>query len=786
MKQVFVNLLLLLTTVAAQSQSAPIGSWADYFPYDKAFAVAEGTNHIMCVTPSAAQVYIKEDNSIDRISKANGLSEINLTAMAYDATTGLFVIGYASGNIDLVNDVELEITNLSDIKRSSITANKTINHIMCFNGYAYLSTGFGIVVLNLAAKEVKDTYYLGPGNSYMNINGTIVGNDTIYATADNGLYRAWASNPFLNVATAWTKDLSLPAWLENTKLKQPFFVGGKLFVVRELPGYNQDTSYVRNGASWIVNPYFNGEVYTMWSNGAMIVMAGSTNATRFDNNFTYIEHIFDYTIPGPVDIRAACYSVSLANFIIADHFHGMIRCPNSFNTTLLRLSGPVSLASRRVAAGKNYVWVAPGTVLGTIYANTFNKDYISTSTDYLWSVIDETNQSIIHTDSLYDIVNIKVDPNDETHVFASAFSAKGLVEIKSGQIVALYDETNSALQDHPAQKGYCGIDGMDFDKDGHLWMANSFSTTPVVVRKSDGTWKAFNCGSNMSGRILGDMVCSRENGYKYIALPTNGQGNGGLFVYNDNETPDDATDDNYKLLTTSEGNGALPSADVRSVTEDLDGEIWIGTTQGIAIIYSPENIFASGANFDAQQILITQDGNVQILLETEIVSDIAIDGGNRKWIATESSGVFLFSQDGVQQIFHFTQENSPLPSNMIYDIEINGETGEVYFATAGGIVAYRSEATDGRLKMDDVYVYPNPVEPGYTGLIAVNGLGRDSDIKITDVSGNVVFMTKSLGGQAVWDGNTLEGNRVKPGIYLVMCSNKSGKQRVAAKLLILE
>jgi len=255
-----------------------------------------------------------------------------------------------------------------------------------------------------------------------------------------------------------------------------------------------------------------------------------------------------------------------------------------------------------------------------------------------------------------------------------------------------------------------------------------------------------------------------------------------IYVFNDNNTVSNTTDDEVKMLSGDVGEGNIPGNMVFSIARDLDGEVWIGTDEGIAVFYSPENIF-SGGNFDAQRILVQQDGYWQYLLETETVTAIAIDGSNKKWIGTDNAGVFLFSDDGTEQIHHFTEENSPLFSNSISSVVINDD-GEVFFGTANGIISFKGIATPGGVTYDDVYAYPNPVREGYTGTIAIKGLVKDADIKITDISGTLIFETKAEGGQAVWDGRNFDGRRARTGVYLVFASNEDGSETLVTKILL--
>jgi len=258
----------------------------------------------------------------------------------------------------------------------------------------------------------------------------------------------------------------------------------------------------------------------------------------------------------------------------------------------------------------------------------------------------------------------------------------------------------------------------------------------------------------------------------------------GLLVFNPNGTLGNYSDDSYKLLIDGEGNGNLPSTDVLSIEEDLDGEIWVGTAQGLVIIYSPESIF-SEEGYDAEFIYIEQDGNTQKLLETEAINAIEIDGSNRKWIATRNSGAFLFSDDGLRQVYHFTQKNSPLLSNSVYDIAINHSNGEVFFGSEKGIMGFFSTATNFDNEMKEVKVFPNPVRPEYEGNITIDGLAYDTNVKITDIQGNIMYETTSEGGRAIWNGRRFDGERPATGVYLIYVTTKDGSADDVRKITFI-
>ena len=273
------------------------------------------------------------------------------------------------------------------------------------------------------------------------------------------------------------------------------------------------------------------------------------------------------------------------------------------------------------------------------------------------------------------------------------------------------------------------------------------------------------------------MIATSDN-HVWVAFPNNS----GIAVFNYNNTISDSDDDEIVGLTKANGN--LPSNSVYALAEDLDGSIWIGTGTGTAVFRSPSSLFGENPSA-AEKILIQQDGYTEYLLESQVVTAIAIDGANRKWFGTSSSGVYLIAEDGTEEILHFTVENSPLMSNGILTIAVNHESGEVFFGTEQGICSYKSTATEGKTDYSAVYAFPNPVEPNYHGDIAITGLMANSEIRITDISGNIVYQGIADGGQAVWKGNTAEGNRVKTGIYLVFCAAEDGSQAVATKILFI-
>lgn len=774
MKKIILLFTFILLLQLVNAQTIGVGQWEDCLPYKNGIAVAEGGGKVYCATQGGIFSLNKSDNALERMSKVSGLSDVEATVLGYNSNINKLLIGYQNSNIDILDNTGA-ITNLSDIKRKSILGNKSINNVYFDGEYAYLACGFGIVVINMTKLEITDTYYIGPNGTSINVRDITTGNNYIYAATDAGVYKAPKNTNLANYAN-WNRINQLPIGIYNTITE----FHGKLYTnfSKQLSGnmYNADTAYVYDYNTWsyYLPPTPNG--YTIRSlkkqNSNTFVEIQHYTTTVYDSLMT-----LKYGMNGYFnDFTEAAQAVvdNNDNIWIADVRHGLVSGGAAVALGEHFPDGPNSTNVVAMDVKNNNLLVAPGGG-----ANGYYTDGIySNNQENGWKNIRGNFPSVASLDSMYNINNVLIDPNDTKRAYATTGSV-GVLELYDNVPVKLYNSSNSSLQ-RLTIPGYNPIwtSGLAFDEVANLWVANSGVPLSMSVRKNNGTWQALNFSSIIgSAPNLGQIVVDRNN-QKWVVL-TRG---GGLMVYSGTgEAPNSS---NTKKLTSATGNGALPSLNVFCLAEDADGEIWVGTDKGVTIFYSPENVF-SGDDFDAQQILIEQDGHVQILLETELIQSIAIDGANRKWIGTLNSGVFLMSPDGLTQIYHFDITNSPLFSNNVQCITINDKTGEVYFGTSKGIIGFRGTATGGGEFFSDVYSFPNPVKHDYTGPIAIKGLVTNSIVKITDISGSLVYETVSEGGQAIWHGKNFNGERVSTGVYLVFCANQDGTQKFATKILFI-
>lgn len=769
----FIFICFIFISLLSSAQDFGVGSWREHLPYNNVINVAKIDGKCYAVTHFGAYYFDEDDNSVNRLSKLDGLSDFSITSMGVNHNTQMVVIAYENGNLDLIQDGQ--ISNLNAILVSNIVGDKSVYSMYEYGDLLYLSCGFGIVVLDTKQKEIKDTYKIGPGGSQIKINDITIFRDSIYAASNQGVQRAALNTPFLADYTQW---LTVPLVTQGFPIDILHSNDAYLSYAIDVPGYNSDSLYIVDAQLQPVASMGGDDYYDIQSKEDRFIISRNLAVAEYDMQLN--EYDILYTYAGNISLQPNVCVWQDDAFWIGDKNYGLNKSLTNWQTTNLGLSGPQSNDCFTLTADNGNLWVATGSVTGTGWNNSYSSKGIYKFNGEGWSVFDRFRFPGMNSDSIFDYVHLSVDPLDDDHIFMSTFFG-GLLEFDGETFVKRHTYHNSAIQTsflHPNNQ--VKVSSSVVDRDGNCWVANSYVGEPLVLLTPDGNSYSFNCGATGSSALITDIHYSENWGY--IVMSFFGQG---VLIYDINDTPTDPSDDSYKYLGLNEGSGNLPSTEVNRIAEDLDGEFWFGTGKGPAVLFSPPSVFQSGSNGDAQQILLLQDGSYQLLLEDQAVSSIAVDGANRKWLGTSSGGVFLMSEDGTEQIFAFDADNSPLLSNSIRDIDIESKTGEVFFGTDKGIIGYKSTALEAEGAFNDVYAYPNPVREYYTGPIAIKGLMKDSDVKITDASGNLVFSTTSLGGQAIWDGNTLQGERVATGVYFVFAVSQDGFSKTSTKILVI-
>lgn len=773
-KYILFLLLSVFYTFFSNAQ-IKVGQWIDHLNYSYANSVSKINNTVYVSNGSGLAKYNTDDNSIEKLTKINGLSDVGIKMIKKNDFNNNLVVIYDNTNIDILKP-DGTIINVSDIKRKIITGKKYINDVYCNGNVVYLACGFGIVMVDTYKNEIKNTFYLGSANSTLEVYQVTKNDTALFAATASGIYYGKITDNLSYFQNWKSLNSGIAAGPYNTIVN----FGGKIIanysnVLKTGLSEKKDTIYQYDGISWSKYPYKPfpydcKKVYAYNSFNKLIINDhwGVADISDVGLNTVYITY-YGFEFANINDV----YFENDGNYWLADNTYGLIKSQGRFPALneVISLNGPMHNLANDIEVKDGLLVVAP-VHLGETFDSQFSKAKPNIYQNNEWSSLIN-----IFGDSLRDPNSVAIDPNDASH-YAFACMGYGIIDYKANQINGYYKYGNSPLV------GINGgndvrITGVSFDRESKLWASITLGKYCVSVKRTNNTWALLNFEQFVTQPTVSKIIFDKYD-QAWIVLPRNV----GLMVYKDVLGLSQPNTSNTKFLSTAEGNGKLPVTDIRSICEDKDGHIWVGTAKGITVFNNPENVF-TGGNWDSQQILIEQDGYVQILLENDVITSISVDGVNRKWIGTESSGVYCVSADGQKQIYHFTEENSPLYSNSVRDVVNDETTGDVFIATDKGIQSFRTSIIKGFEDFTEVHAYPNPIKPGYSGLVYIKGLIDETDVKITDVYGNLVWSTKSQGGQIDWDMKTFNGTKASTGVYMVYCASANGDKSATTKLVIV-
>lgn len=745
----------------AQLPIPPIGEWRDHLNSQQTSQVVKG-DRIYCAANSHV-FYLTAENETGRYSKTSGLNDIGVHQIGWDNHTSQLVIAYTNSNLDIVK--EGTVRNISDIKRSRITGNKTIFSVYCRDGLAYLGTGIGIIVVNLQKYEIKDTWVIGNNGVQVAVNAFASDGNLFYAATEEGLKTSPATtgNPanFKN----WQPVPS--AVLGNSAVQNILTTNNKVIAVKK------DSLFLQNGTSWqLLYTDPNWPIVSTSSSADKLLIGQRTSSGNARvivmNTNGQIERILAQN-----NVISYPKSALIDNngIWVADQFGGL----SKFNPAPERFipNGPPGTADGDIVIQQSQLYAAAGSV-NNAWNYQYNRNGVYSFEQDKWNYQGYYNQPVL--DSVFDFISLAIDPVDET-VWAGSYGG-GLVNFRKSGPPFIYKKNNSTLQAAIGDPGSFRVSGLAFDQNRNLWVSNYGAPQNIQVRKADGSWKAFAIPFRHLENAVGQILI---DDYKQLWIQS--PKDNGLFCFSYGQNIDNTTDDQWKFYRQGSGNGNLPGNNVLSIAKDKNGFIWVGTDKGIGIIQCPSEVFR-GNGCEAVLPIVQLDQFAGLLFKDEIVQCIAVDGANRKWIGTKN-GLWLISPDGDKIIYRFTAENSPLLNNDVKKIAVDPATGEVFIATLSGICSFRSTATEGSIGSNsNILVFPNPVPPGYTGTIAIRGLTDNALVKIIEMNGRLVYQTRSLGGQMIWNGRNYRGEKIASGIYPVVIRDDSGEEKIVTKIVI--
>ena len=772
--------VLLSGNVSAQ---LAMGKWQTHFSYTSIEKIAQSENRIFALSNGALFSVNKNDESIECYSKLTGLNDNRIANIAYSTETAQLFIAYANGNIDVMTNKG--IVNIPDLYIKQMSMSKAINDIMFHNRRAYLSTDFGILVVNLDKYEIADTYYIGANGAEVKVLNTTVFDNYIYAATKTALYRASVSSN-LAYFENWEKMNGIP---NENDIRKILKFGNYLVLHSAQDLYSLNTG----GNYWELFQNIIACEKIFVSGDRLIVKTPSYAICTFDLNKNYTEIIFrdENSERFYPNVNAGIYEPAANRLWLGSEANGILTVVGNGTTSLTNMykpSGPASNYSWSMTfTGKRLISV-PGGGWGAQY---FRNGDISILEDNKWTVISAKEINAHTGTEALDFMMIAIDPKDETRFFVTSYGT-GLYEFKNNALVKQYTHHNSPFQssapDDPAH--YTRTNGVIFDKEGNLFVTNSDAEKGIKILRTDGVWTGYPTRwAPTWGKIL---INDKNLNHKWILSQRYKTTMAmGILVYDDNGTLSNTSNHRQKFFQTfpnpdPDGSGSITPDEYYCMEQDKNGVIWIGTDKGPLLFHNPENAF--NAEYNCSRVKIPRNDGTDFadyLLEKERIRSIAIDGGNRKWVGTASSGVYLLSANGQETLQHFTTQNSPLPSDYILSIAINPITGEVFFGTGSGLVSYQSDAVESAGKFNNVHAYPNPVRPNFRGMITITGLVTDTRVKITDINGNLIYETTSNGGIATWDGKNLYGKRVATGIYLAICITEDGSQNAITKIMVI-
>ncbi|MBS1535451.1 MAG: T9SS type A sorting domain-containing protein [Bacteroidetes bacterium] len=743
-------------------------SWKGYFSFNQITDLAQSSNKLIASSENAILIQDVLTGNIKTLNTVDGLSGLTITAVYYSSSLKKILIGYENGLMIVYNEVDGSILYVVDILNKSIPQNvKRVNHFMDVAGIIYVSCDFGVVQYNLNTLQFGDTYFIGPGGSQINISQTTVFNGRIYAASKtNGIFSADLNNPNLNDYNQWLNvssfgcvavektGINLVAVTNSGNLQR--WQGSSFGSLAQLPEVAVD---VRGNDQYLLISTAN---HVLVYNASLALQSDiqSGQITSAPSSFT-------------------CANLVDNNLFVGTQQNGIfnkVMTESAFNS--ITPDGPIRNNVFAITTTANNLWAVYGGYdldynPYSFFGFSLPKFGMSKLTKSGWLNI--SAEEVLNARSL---CRIAVNPNNEKQVFVSSYYS-GLLKIENDIPNFLYNVTNTApngLQTVPGQvPDDIRVNGSVFDNEGNLWMTNSMVAKGIKVLKSNGQWQSYDMQDVVttstqfkSGRMIVD-----KNGTKWMTSWRNG-----IIGFNEKYN------NRFKVISNSADGGNLPSFDTRAVAVDNRNQLWIGTLNGLRVLPSVDSFFSNDV-LQSNPIIIVEDGLAQELLYEQSISDIFVDGANNKWIATVDSGVFYVSSDGQKTIYHFTTSNSPLPSNNINDVEANPVTGEVFFATAKGMVSFKGTATEANNNLSNVYVYPNPVRPEYSGTVKISGLTDKAHVKIADIEGNLVAEFITEGGTIEWDTTAFGKYRVASGVYMIFVSSEDGSDTTVKKVMIV-
>ena len=751
----------------AQDTDLALGQWKSHLPFRKGFDVTQSNTDVYFSAGQGVLRLSKDGTEQERLTKVEGLSSVGVRILGYNKGAETLLVIYESGVIDLLSSEGI-LTILNIPQSEIVLGEKIIYDLHSANdSITYLASNFGISTMNVLTGKFPSTT-----KTPLDVEAVTIYNNALYAGTENGVY-VGALDGSINL-----DDFNNWIYLDES------FGFPVSYTARSLAVYNDklylevnDSLYSFNGNEAAFVHFQESTSLSYLTSEGKLLVAGFDNpdSTSRTKVFAINEsETFEEAPNSCVNRPLNAVEDESGRIWLADAFPNFRNwTPGTSSCNTIPVNAPRSSDVAAIALSGNDLWIASGGIDPTNNSGLANPDGVYSLIEGNWDEYNKFN-AFSGLGTWDDLNTLAVHPKTG-QIYAGSFTS-GLAVFENAELSNTYDKTDSGLDADIGSSNDTRVAGLAFDQEDNLWVSNTNSNTPLAVLRNDGTWKNFTlpCTSDRSTK----NIAIDAFGYKWIVLTNSSFG---ILVFDEGDM-NDTLDDRCKIITTANSN--LPTNEVRDLALDLDGNMWVGTKQGVIVFEC--NVLDSDECPGSLRI-VEEDNFGAFLLDEEDVISVAIDGANRKWFGT-TNGIFVQSPSGEEKVARFTTDNSPLFDNIIQDIAFNHTTGETYIGTVEGLQVYRSDATaGGSTNSSNVNVFPNPVRPEYTGKIAISGLAEDANVKITDVGGLLVYETTALGGQAIWDGRDYTGRKANTGVYIVFATsnNSANPSKAVAKILFI-
>ena len=771
---------LLWTAIFSMSaQAAGTGDWNLYLSYHKAVHNVPVGDEIFVNYDGNLLAYRPGNGEVKQYSKMDGMNGRFVQFMGYSDTEKCLVLVYRDSQIDLLYPADGHIESLPQIKDSGLDQ-ITVNNLFVSGDEAILSMGNGIAHLNLKRGEVTGYYVLD-----QQIQAAALYRDRLYAAGENGLWGCDVhGNPLDKGEWQFQQQASFSDFAVN---------GNALYGTVDR---NAGEGALAPGLWLMENPdagwrQASATVFThVFAQKGKMVVSNASQVLVFD-------------AARPFEPEVQLHSRNAWNGLTRSSDGLFWANAGEAGLQAYQVSGDSLRAKGEAVGGYGPIrdlcyymkYYGRRLMIGGGRLDPFDREYfpgtVMELTDGRWHFFQEKGIPEATGGSYLNVTSVVVDPQDEKRVIAST-GRMGLYEFRDYRFAKHVSLQNSPLQSAAAGSPfYVRVDGLNYDRKGNLWMVNNTQQDTILrAVRPDGTWKSFYI-EPLKGAPTCEKTLIDQKGRLWVASRrTVDRHIGGLLCLDYNETLDNTKDDvfTYRTSFLNQDGKSYTLEGVYCMAEEDNGSIWVGTKVGLFVVSNPDDWHKS--DFRVTQIKVPRNDGTNLadyLLSDIAVTALAIDGAGRKWIGTESNGLYLVSPDGLQILEHFEEDNSPLLSNTVYAIAPNLETGEIMIGTDKGLCAYQSAATQPTPSLDKskMKVYPNPVRPEYRGTVRVTGLTGNAEVKVVTTSGEVVAAGRSTGGTFVWDVRSGDGSRVAPGVYYLMVATADGKKGEAVKIVVI-